>query len=185
MHCHNCGGSYVEVRGPLVMSDDCVGLYTVEAENYLRCSECDDVLLSAILAEKADQERKRKLIELLQRKPLEAFVTSTQAAAILGISRQALHKHRRIARGFIHQTDFGGQVVYLRESVELFAETGDGRLPLELRMSEIEYLPPRSQGRSQPLGEWREPAQTRPFHPDANTWIPVLDTDLVKEEVYA
>jgi len=57
-------------------------------------------------------------------------VTSSEAARILDISRQALHKNRRIKNGFIFHTRFGNGIVYLRKSVELFKETGDGRYPL-------------------------------------------------------
>jgi hypothetical protein len=62
--------------------------------------------------------------------PISAFLSSAETAAVLGISRQALHKHRRISRGFIFQTTFGGSKVYLKESVEHFRKKGDGRFKL-------------------------------------------------------
>ena len=67
---------------------------------------------------------------LITDKPVDSFVIATEAASMLGISRQAFHKHRRIQRGFIYKTNFGGKTVYLKESVLHFKETGDGRFPL-------------------------------------------------------
>ena len=57
-------------------------------------------------------------------------MSAAAAADLLGVSRQALHKHRRIRKGFIYQTELSGKTVYLRESVELFKKTGDGRFSL-------------------------------------------------------
>lgn len=77
--------------------------------------------------------------EILQSKPLSAFLSAVEAASALGISRQALHKHRRIRRGFIFQTQFEGKTVYLKRSVELFKTTGDGRFLLRQPESDIKY----------------------------------------------
>ena len=181
MRCHSCGGSYAEVHGPLVLRDKCVGEYRVGVEKYLRCDGCGDALLSVEVAEQADRERREKLTELLQSRPLAAFVTAAEAVAILGVSRQAFHKNRRIRKGLIHQTQLGGLAVYLRESVERYKETGDGRLPL---YPNTEYLPPRSQGRIPSL-DWRKRHAERQSSSGIAKWSRVSGAVVAKEAVYA
>jgi hypothetical protein len=58
------------------------------------------------------------------------FVTPKEAADILDITRQALHKHHRIQKGFIYSIVIGGRKLFNRVSVQLFKETGDGRFNL-------------------------------------------------------
>ena len=61
---------------------------------------------------------------IITAQPIKDFVTATEAAELLGVSRQALHK-----RGgrLIYRTMFGRRWYYLRSSVLLFKDTGDGR----------------------------------------------------------
>lgn len=130
MKCHNCGGNYKRFKGPLRIDDPYVGSFEVNIPEYLKCENCGEYLLPGRWAEEIDRARARKLDELLAAKPLREFITASEAARLLGISRQALHKNRRIKKGFIFYTRFGGGIVYLKKSVELFKETGDGRYPL-------------------------------------------------------
>ncbi len=130
MKCDECGGKYRDVSGDLEWDDQYVGSFVVKDVRYRKCETCGQVLLPPETAEAIEKRRAERRDELLKARPLRAFLTAAETAAALGISRQALHKHRRIRRGFIHQTAFGGGVVYLKESVELFKATGDGRLPL-------------------------------------------------------
>ena len=58
---------------------------------------------------------------------------------MLGVSRQALHKHRRIRRGFIFQTMFDGKIVYLKQSVFQYMKKGDGRFSLLGRLPVAAY----------------------------------------------
>lgn len=130
MKCNQCGGSYVIKHGDLELSDEYIGPFTVEAVEYLECDECGDLAYPPETLKKIEKARKNALEETLQSFPLQDFVSGAEAGAMLGISRQALHKHRRIRRGFIFQTQFSDKTVYLRKSVELFGKTGDGRFRL-------------------------------------------------------
>ena len=130
MKCDECGGKYRDVSGDLEWDDRYVGSFVVKEVQYRKCETCGQVLLPPETAEAVEKRRGERKDELLKARPLRDFLTASETAAVLGISRQALHKHRRIRRGFIHQTAFGGGVVYLEESVSLFKATGDGRLPL-------------------------------------------------------
>jgi hypothetical protein len=77
--------------------------------------------------EKTEEQRKT---ELLIEKPLKEFLLGSEVAKILGCSRQALHKHKRIKRGFIHFVRHNNSIYYLKESVKKYKETGDGRIQL-------------------------------------------------------
>jgi len=139
MRCNQCGGKYITNYGSLELTDDYVGQFTVEAVEYLECKECGDLAFSPETIERIEKVRRLALEEKLQSLPISAFITAADAATILGISRQALHKHRRIRRGFIFQTQLSDKTVYLRNSVDLFKETGDGRFQLVEPESEIQY----------------------------------------------
>lgn len=149
MKCHECGGKYRAINGDLQIDDPYVGPLVVGYVNYYKCDGCGEVLFPPDTAEAMEKRRRERKDELLRKRPLRAFLTAAETAATLGISRQALHKHRRIRRGFIYQTQLGGSMVYLEESVNLFQTTGDGRFPLcpSTAPSGGEYLGPTESSR--------------------------------------
>jgi hypothetical protein len=130
MRCNECGGQYIAKHGDLELLDEYIGPFTVEAVEYLECDGCGDLAYSPDTLRKIERAKGQALDEKLQSLPLRDFVSAAEATAMLGISRQALHKHRRIRRGFIFQTQFSEKTVYLKRSVELFRDTGDGRFQL-------------------------------------------------------
>ena len=74
--------------------------------------------------------------------PITDFVGAKKAASQLGMSRQAIHKHSRIKRGFVYFITIEGKIFYHLESLMLFKETGDGRFNLANKAvsSEKEYV---------------------------------------------
>lgn len=143
MRCYQCGETYIAKHESLEFTDKHIGPFTVEAAEYFECDKCGDYLFSPETSKRIETARRLVLEEKLQSLPISAFITAAEVATILGFSRQALHKHRRIRRGFIFQTQFFDKTVYLRKSVDLFKETGDGRFQLVEPESEIEYTPER------------------------------------------
>jgi hypothetical protein len=144
MNCYQCGGVYELKSDSLQIFDLYVGRIEVPNTPYYECMDCHDILYTEEMSRAVETERNRLIHELLMQFPLADFLNSTQVASILGISRQALHKHRRIKHGFIYQTRFAGITFYLKQSVLRFKRTGDGRFPLQSqrRVSAIHYLPP-------------------------------------------
>lgn len=134
MNCHQCGGIYEAKSDSLEIFDFYVGKIKVRGIPYYQCRNCHDILYTEDMSRAIETERNRRIHELLNQFPLVDFVSSTEAASMLGISRQALHKHRRIKHGFIHQTKFAGITVYLKQSLLRFKRTGDGRFPLQPQM---------------------------------------------------
>lgn len=141
MKCSECGGLLRRQRGPLTLPDPYINSYSIEDAEYLVCGRCGEVLLSDSVAQQLEAARAGKLEELLRQQPIGAFVTASEAGNMLGISRQALHKHRRIRRGFIFHIRLGEGVVYLRESVARFLTNGDGRFRLTPGAQAAEALP--------------------------------------------
>lgn len=131
MNCYQCGGVYEAKSDSLEIFDFYVGKIEVRGIAYYQCRDCRDILYTEEMSRAIETEKNSRIHELLNQLPLGDFVSSTEAASILGISRQALHKNRRINHGFIHQTKFAGVTVYLRRSVLRFKKTGDGRFPLQ------------------------------------------------------
>lgn len=139
MKCHECGGIYTRRNGVLQITDKYVGPFAVELGEYWECDTCADYLFSPEDSKRIEKVREQALQTMLQLRPLSAFYSAGETAAFLEISRQALHKHRRICRGFIFATTFGGKTVFLKKSVKLFKATGDGRYALWEPAKEVQY----------------------------------------------
>ncbi len=129
MKCAECSGNYREKSGFLEVIDPYLGPIAASGI-YDECETCGDILYTIELARAIDAARKAREQELLKQMPIGDFLSAAETASLLGISRQALNKHRRIRRGFIYHTTIGGFTVYLKKSVIQFKETGDGRFPL-------------------------------------------------------
>ena len=132
MNCLECGGDYIEKSGTYELVDPYVGRIIIKGVTYYQCDNCEDILYTESMAQAIESERNKRIHEILSLFPISDFVGATETASILGISRQALHKNRRINHGFIYQTKFCGFTVYLRQSVQQYKKTGDGRFPLQL-----------------------------------------------------
>jgi len=132
MNCYECGGVYQEKSDFLEILDPYIGKISIQGIPYYQCENCHDILYTEEISRAIEIKRNRRTHELINQFPIGNFISSTEAASILGISRQALHKNRRINHGFIHQIKFGGVTVYLRQSVLQFKKSGDGRFPLYL-----------------------------------------------------
>ena len=138
MKCYECGGEYQDVQNARLRVDDrLIGTYYVNEVSYKECMGCKARLFSPENAEKREVSRAEVLENILRSMPLSDFMSAADAADALGITRQALHKHRRISRGFIYHTMFGGNRVYVKKSIERFLERGDGRY----RLRDPESLP--------------------------------------------
>ena len=142
MRCYECGGTYKKHTGSLNLHNKFIGNYEIFNVEYYKCDNCGNLLFpkeTTIKIEKKEQERREGLIKQL---PLEEFTFASEAAKILNISRQALHKHRRIRRGFIYSIIFGGKKLYHKKSILLFKERGDGRFPLidEVSSNNVKYI---------------------------------------------
>jgi len=129
-------GEYRKKWGSLEIQEPFVGPMKLEDVNYEECEQCKERIFPLETAKAIDKQREVLLNELLKKQPIQDFFTAAEAATELGISKQALHKNRKVRRGFIYHTSLGGMVFYLKKSVALFKDKGDGRFQLHQPVGE-------------------------------------------------
>ena len=130
MYCYECGGNYQKKYDLLEVTDPYIGIIAIQGVEYYQCSQCASVLYTEEMSRAIESERNRLIQGFLNSLPVGDFISAADTAAILAITRQALHKNRRINHGFIFQTKISGTTFYLRRSAVQFKETGDGRFLL-------------------------------------------------------
>ncbi len=132
MRCTECGTPMREARQqPLRATFRGVGTVTLEAADYWECPSCGDTVLPDAAFEALDRRRASLQRALVNALPFAAsFVSAGDAARLLGVTRQALHKNRGVRAGLIYSVCLGRQTFYVRRSIEEYLKTGDGRYPL-------------------------------------------------------
>lgn len=140
MKCLDCGGDFIEKVGSIQLDDDIIGSFNTGNVKYSKCNQCGELRFPSETIEIIEAKESEIKSHLIGSLSLDDFIGATKVAAILGISRQAVHKHRRIRRGFIYSKRHEGILLYHKKSVELFRKTGDGRFPLfEQPKAQSEY----------------------------------------------
>ncbi len=141
MKCYACGRAYREHEGTLNLHNDIIGDYNVYSARYYKCEGCGTLLFPKDTVKKIEIVETEKQNNLIRQLPVDEFIMATEASDLLGISKQAFHKHRRIKKGFIYSVDLGGKKLYSRKSVLLFKTSGDGRFDLSSNSSDdVKYV---------------------------------------------
>ncbi len=130
MKCLDCGGEYIELIANIDIEDISIGEFTVENVTHRKCSSCGGLLFPLETVKIIEAKEKEIKEYRLGQYPITDFIGAVDAAKILSVTRQALHRNRRIRRGFIYSVRFDGKIAYLKESVRLYKDTGDGRFML-------------------------------------------------------
>ncbi len=145
--CPKCGSPVSLIKGPLLLSDSRLGMIAIEKAAYWQCSACKTKLYPLETARQIEEEKRKQRDELIRAHSIGEFLNASETAVVLKISRQALHKHHRISNGFIYQTKMSGKTVFLKKSVILFKQTGDGRFQLTPNpIPNVEFAPSFAQG---------------------------------------
>lgn len=142
MRCLKCGGTYQTTKGSLKLNDKIIGSFNVHNVEYRKCTQCHKLRYPANTAYKIEETKKQIKNRLIGKLPVTDFIGASAAAKILNKSRQAMHKHRRIRRGFIYSIRHEGRILYHKRSVLDFKETGDGRFKLsrQINKTETKYI---------------------------------------------
>ena len=133
MKCCDCGKEMLKREGYSEM-DENVGLIKTDGE-YWECPECGCQLVSGETLQIVDDIRKDRTDRLLWIRagsPDEfnkQYIRTKEAAAILELSCQILAK-AFLLKNLIYNVTVGGVRYWLKESVERYRDTGDGRFPL-------------------------------------------------------
>jgi hypothetical protein len=136
MKCNLCGKDLIKKSGDHEFLSKIAGTLIIPNIEYLECPERHIRLLSPDAHKKIIDYVSAKEGELIAQQPVNKFVSANQAAAILKMSKQAFSKNSRIARGFILGTEIDKRMYYLKESVEEFMQSKDGRLNLAAKLQE-------------------------------------------------
>jgi len=142
MKCYDCNGEFKKKHSSLTLNDGTIGRFNVEDVDYYKCNKCGELLFPEKTSIKIDEKEREVRESLIRNLPISEFISSTDAANFLGISRQAIHKNRRINKGFIYTTEIEGKKFYSRKSIQLYMSTGDGRFPLstERETPKVKYI---------------------------------------------
>jgi len=129
------------LKGTLDLESVSLGRYLLHDVEFWECQRCGNRILPNATWIAADREHERLLKERISSLPAGDFLSAAEAAQLLGITRQALHKHRKISKGFVHSITIGGKKHYHKRSVVLFMQTGDGRFPIgESKQKDSPYV---------------------------------------------
>lgn len=129
MKCYDCGSVMLDKVGELEVHDDFVGAVKVYLDSYRECQECGELSYPAGAVSKIDLVIEEKTKALLGKIGLDRFMSAASVADYLEISRQGLNQHKRV-RHVVFHIKHEGKIWYLRKSVELYKQTGDGRFCL-------------------------------------------------------
>lgn len=139
MYCYKCDKSYIEKKGEITLSSQIIGTYSVFLETYYVCEGCNKQAYPIESVKKIEIAEKEIISERVKKLSVNEFISSRETAEILGITRQALNKHKRIKRGFIYSINIDNAILFHKKSVELFKDTGSGRFPLMQEVSFIDH----------------------------------------------
>lgn len=137
--CFECGHE-LEHRYGYCVDDPNVGLIQTDGE-YWHCPACgqDEVPYETMKAVSAERKR---LVDVMLWADIhnsadfnEKYIQPNETSKALGISRQAIDQSKTLGN-LIYNITLKGVRYWLRESVELYKKTGDGRFPLFERLSE-------------------------------------------------
>jgi hypothetical protein len=130
MDCLNCGGHINLIQQDYSFDTKELGIVVIPLVNFYTCGDCGDKSLLAKEARRVDAYINAKVAAAIGDLPIGSFITLNEAAELLGISKQAFSKHKRISRGFIYFVRKGNQKLYYKPSVEKFRDSQDGRILL-------------------------------------------------------
>ncbi len=130
MTCYDCGNTYIKHNGLLSLSNKRIGSYDIHIDEYYKCEGCGSILFPKEAVIKIILKEDEIYNNLIRKLPVDEFIMPIEAANILGISKQAFHKNKRIKRGFIYFVVIDGRKLYSKKSVIMFREKNDGRFDL-------------------------------------------------------
>ena len=161
--CSHCESKLISKKG-YVATSKIIGKQSMASITTLYCPSCEDVLLTNSEAQKVSRNLKLAERAAIGQLAIDDFVTLTEAAKLLRVSKQAVSKNPRIKRGLVFFVKKGSSVLYHKKSLELFKANGDGRFKLvsdtkEANIEESAYFGGR---------EWSQP-KIRSYIPKLGT----------------
>lgn len=152
MNCDLCGNGIIQTKTETYLfKSKLVGMVPVPNVKFEECHRCQTCSFSSEESKKIIDHVRMVEHEELMNLPAKDLVSANEAADILGVSKQAFSKNKKIQRGFVLCVEISGRVFYSKRSLELFSHTGDGRFQLsssstyDLQYDEEPVVPPVAQ----------------------------------------
>lgn len=130
MKCSMCDGDLVIKNDFLPFKSKSMGEVIIPNVELEECQGCRVKLLSPDASHYVTSYVKELEKTALNNLPAGDLITASEAANILGITKQGFSKSPRIRRGFIYSVKIGNRKLYSKRSTELYSETKDGRFRL-------------------------------------------------------
>ena len=134
--CYECG-SYMKIGCEYTWKNKFLGEFSIlcNEKEYYYCS-CGEELMALSLLERVEQEEQKRVEQLLLNsvdcdfeKYKNELIPCSELGEVLGISRQAISKNKRI-KTLIYKVVINNETFYWKDSAILFRKYGDGRFDL-------------------------------------------------------
>lgn len=130
MNCSVCDSKTRLIFAEYPSDSSMLGQILVPGTELVECFGCGSRSLSSASANEISSYIGKLEECAITSLPASDFITAGQAAAILGVSKQAFSKNPKIKKGLVYYLTIGAKRYYLKSSVELFKAKGDGRFRL-------------------------------------------------------
>lgn len=103
-----------------------------------QCPNCGERILSEAAETAVSHYLKTRVKAAIACLPAEDLISAGQAAAMLGVSKQAFSKNPKIKKGFVYFVYVGTKKFFFRSSVTLYKTAGDGRFQITKWKSSVD-----------------------------------------------
>lgn len=130
MNCPSCNTETISKALDYQCNNRIIGDIMVPLVDVEQCPNCGELILSEEAEIAVSHYLKTREKEAIASLPAEDLISAGQAAAILGVTKQAFSKNPKIKKGFVYFVYVGTKKFFFRSSVTLYKTTGDGRFPI-------------------------------------------------------
>jgi hypothetical protein len=132
MICALCNGHIESKKELYPFRSRVIGTVFVPDVAFNECSSCGEKTLTPEASQYLIDYVRRVEKQALKAIPAGDMITATEAAAILGFTKQNFSKAPKIKIGFIYFIKIGGRKYYSKRSTVQYKDTGDGRFRLTI-----------------------------------------------------
>ena len=130
MNCPSCKTETISKALDYQCNNRIIGDVIVPQVEVEQCPNCGELILSEEAEAAVSHYLKTREKEAIASLPAEDLISAGQAAAMLGVTKQAFSKNPKIKKGFVYFVYVGTKKFFFRTSVTLYKTMGDGRFPI-------------------------------------------------------
>ena len=130
MNCPSCKTETISKALDYQCKNRIIGDVIVPQVEVEQCPNCGELILSEEAETAVSHYLKTREKEAIAGLPAEDLISAGQAAAILGVTKQAFSKNPKIKKGLVYFVYVGTKKFFFRTSVTVYKTVGDGRFPI-------------------------------------------------------